>query len=168
MKALEEKFDVHYVVNNRFEIEKPLAQQALKHKGVFIHPASDIEQGTMNNLKKIISKNDHKKVVIVDNFTYQLSLDFLSWVTITGRGDRAGDLVGQLNTLREDAGQNRSPDHERIDRALKRAAHWGDLDRNERGPRGERLAFPINAYKSWVDQGVGRNVTRRRFLRDFV
>jgi hypothetical protein len=91
--------------------------------------------------------------------------DFLSWVTITGRGDRARNIVGQLNTLRQDAGLERFPAHERIDRALKRADHWGDLDRNERGPQGERLAFPLEAYKGWIDRHGG-NATERRFLRD--
>lgn len=80
-ELLKKKFEIYYVVNSAFEVEKELAEQAIKHKNVFIVRAKDLEQNTLLGLKKLIRQNDKPKLVIVDNFTYQLSLPFLNWCT---------------------------------------------------------------------------------------
>jgi hypothetical protein len=80
-KALEEGFHIHWVVNNGFDVEEPLAKQALKHKNIYIHPASDLSYRTMQNLIKIISSNSIKKLVIFDNFTYGITSEFLNLIT---------------------------------------------------------------------------------------
>lgn len=81
-KALEEGFEIHYVVNSGFDIEAPLAEQVLKHKKkVFIHPTKSIGEEPMNKLKAQLAENERKKMVIVDNFTYSLTANFLDFVT---------------------------------------------------------------------------------------
>lgn len=81
-KALDEGFQVHYVVNSGFAIESPLAEQAIKYKKkVFIHPTKTIGEEPMNKLKALLSENEAKKLLIVDNFTYSLTQNFLDFVT---------------------------------------------------------------------------------------
>lgn len=82
-ELLKKKFEIYYVVNSSFEVEKELAEQAIEHKNVFIVRARDLEANTLLNLKKLVRKNDKKKLMIVDNFTYQLSLGFLNFTTFS-------------------------------------------------------------------------------------
>lgn len=82
-KALEEGFEIHYVVNSRFDIEVPIAEQAIANKGkVFIYPCKNIQAETFDKLMVEISKNDDKKLVVIDNFTYSTSLPMLDYITI--------------------------------------------------------------------------------------
>jgi len=80
-EAMKHKFDIHYVVNNAFPVEEPLAKQALSHDNVFIHPSKDLNEKSMKNLIGIIRQNDRKKLVIIDNFTYGITGDFLDFIT---------------------------------------------------------------------------------------
>jgi hypothetical protein len=80
-KCLEAGFQIHWVVNKAFDIEKDLAQQALDSDKIFIHRAKDLSKSTIDNLLKVIKANDKKKLVIVDNFTYEITLEFLDYIT---------------------------------------------------------------------------------------
>ena len=98
---LKMKFDIYYVVNSAFEVEKDLAEQAIKHKRVFILRAKDLEGNTLNNIKKMLRENDNPKLLIFDNFTYQLSLPFLNFTTFARKYNAS--VVFITHTLFADA-----------------------------------------------------------------
>jgi len=81
-EALKNNMCVRYVVNNRHDVETDLAQQALKHKDIFVHPAKDLGKDTLKNLINIIKEHDQKTLIIYDNFTYSITPEFLDFCTI--------------------------------------------------------------------------------------
>ncbi len=80
-EALTKGYDIHWVVNKAFDVEKPLAKQALEYPNVFIHRAKNLDGETMRNLINIIRSNENKKLVIIDNFTYGITPEFLDYTT---------------------------------------------------------------------------------------
>lgn len=80
-KLVELGFEIHWVVNNGFDVEIPIAKQALQYDKYFIHPTSSLNRTSIDNLIEIIRSNDDKKIVIFDNFTYGITGEFLDYVT---------------------------------------------------------------------------------------
>lgn len=78
---LAKKYQIHWVINDRFPIEEKVAKEALDHDNVFIHPAHDLSQSVVNNLIKILRSNDKCKIVLIDNFTHDVSHSLLELST---------------------------------------------------------------------------------------
>jgi hypothetical protein len=78
--ALKKHFKILYVVNKAFDIEEDIDKLFQKNKNVYILKCSNLEKGTIDFIKKSFV-SDEKKLIIVDNFTYSLSLAFLDLIT---------------------------------------------------------------------------------------
>lgn len=71
---LQENYLVHWIVNDRFPIESKVAEEMRAHKkSVFVHPAHDLSDSVIAKLIQVLRSNDKKKVVLVDNFTHEIS-----------------------------------------------------------------------------------------------
>jgi hypothetical protein len=78
--ALKKKFKILYVVNKAFDVEPEIQKLFENNKNVFIISAGDLEKPTIDVIEKtLVSKS--RKIIIVDNFTYSISLAFLNLVT---------------------------------------------------------------------------------------
>lgn len=80
---IKKKFEIYYVVNSDFKVEKDLGKQVIDYENVYVLIAKDLGASTLNNIKKLIRKNEKPKLLIFDNFTYDLSYPFLNYTTFS-------------------------------------------------------------------------------------
>lgn len=78
---LKKGFEIYYVVNRAFTVEEELGEQAVDEENVYILKAKDLSEQTLDNIIAKLTKNDKPKLVIYDNFTYQISKPFLNMCT---------------------------------------------------------------------------------------
>jgi hypothetical protein len=93
-QAFKEKYEIHWVVPKTFMVEAPIAEQALKHKDYYIHPTKDLGKETMTNLLRIIRKNENKKLVIIDNFTFGVTDALLDVTTYSRKYNASIVFIG--------------------------------------------------------------------------
>lgn len=78
--TLPKKVKIVYIVNSNFDIEPEILERAEKNDKIFIIKAPDLSIKTINFLVKSLTSKD-QKLLIFDNFTYQLSLPLLNFFT---------------------------------------------------------------------------------------
>lgn len=71
-----------YIVNKNFDIEPEILEKLKSNKNIYIIKTADIGQETIDFLTKSM-KSKQPKLLIFDNFTYQLSLAFLNFTTFS-------------------------------------------------------------------------------------
>lgn len=81
-EALKKKFKVVYVVNSAFDVEDEIQELCEKNKNVYVVKCRDLKKPTIDFLTNAM-KSDSRKIIIVDNFSYSLTLEFLDFTTFS-------------------------------------------------------------------------------------
>lgn len=91
--TLKSKFKIVYIVNDSFEVEKPIIQLMEKNEKVFVIKCKDLSYRTMDFLTKSITSKD-KKLLIIDNFTYSLTPEMLEFTTYSRKYNASVAFIG--------------------------------------------------------------------------
>lgn len=87
------KAKIIYVVNSNFKIEPEILERAKDNKNIFIFKAKDLSKTTLDTIIESL-KSKNQKLIIVDNFTYQLSLSFLDFTTYSRKYNASTIFIG--------------------------------------------------------------------------